>query len=180
MLRTNKKKILYINNFETPLGEMISITDNNYLFFLKFRNQINEIPKFKKFEQGFQTTLKQATTKISLLVEKEIKEYFINPKKIFTIPIFYQGSEFQIQVWNQLLLIKSGMTLSYQELGLKIKKPNAQRAIGNCVGANHFTIIVPCHRVIRSNGQLGGYNGGIERKRWLLDYEKSKEDILQD
>ena len=82
------------------------------------------------------------------------------------------GTDFQREVWRALRGIPCGTTLSYGELARRIGRPNAVRAVGLANGANPIGVVVPCHRVIGSNGSLTGYGGGIERKRWLLDHER--------
>jgi O-6-methylguanine DNA methyltransferase len=82
------------------------------------------------------------------------------------------GSPFQKQVWNELTQIPFGETLSYSNLAAKVSKPSARRAVAQANGANLSPIIIPCHRIINADGKIGGYSGGIERKKWLLAHEK--------
>jgi methylated-DNA-[protein]-cysteine S-methyltransferase len=90
---------------------------------------------------------------------------------IDTLAVELNGTEFQKRVWQALRRIPSGSTLSYAELARRIGEPAAVRAVGAANGANPVALVVPCHRVIGSNGTLTGYGGGLERKRWLLDHE---------
>ena len=82
------------------------------------------------------------------------------------------GTAFQRKVWHELMSISAGKTQSYKEISYKINQPTAYRAVANANGANHLALIIPCHRVINSNGKLGGYNGNISHKAWLLRHEK--------
>ena len=86
------------------------------------------------------------------------------------------GSEFQQSVWNELLKIPYGETVSYEEIARNIGKPKAQRAVGRANGDNRLAIVIPCHRVIRSDGNLSGYGGGVRRKEWLLQLERTNVD----
>jgi methylated-DNA-[protein]-cysteine S-methyltransferase len=107
----------------------------------------------------------------------QLDEYFNKKREIFDLPLDLQGTEFQKRVWNELLKIPFGKTTSYKELTLKLGDIKAIRAVAAANGANPVSIIVPCHRVIGSDGSLTGYAGGLWRKKWLLEHE-SKDQIL--
>lgn len=102
---------------------------------------------------------------------RQISEYFEGSRKEFDLPITFKGTEFQHQVWTELTVIPFGQTVSYGDLARAIGKPSAVRAVGAANGDNPISIIVPCHRVIGSDGGLTGYGGGRERKEWLLKHE---------
>ncbi len=104
-------------------------------------------------------------------VVKQLDEYFAGKRKTFDIPLAMKGTPFQLAVWNELTRIGYGDTISYAELAHRIGRPAAVRAVGAANGANPIPVIVPCHRVIGTNGSLTGYGGGIERKQWLLALE---------
>ena len=110
-------------------------------------------------------------------VRKQLDEYFSGNRKTFDLPLDLQGTPFQLQAWNSLLEIPFGETLSYGEQAILINNPKAVRAIGLANGNNPISIIVPCHRVIGKNGTLTGYGGGLERKRFLLELEKSASSL---
>jgi methylated-DNA-[protein]-cysteine S-methyltransferase len=101
----------------------------------------------------------------------ELKEYFENSRTIFTFKINFKGTDFQQKVWRELLHIPYGKTISYLELSKKIGDVKAIRAVASANGKNPLWIVVPCHRVIGSDGSLTGYAGGLWRKKWLLDHE---------
>ena len=101
----------------------------------------------------------------------QIDEYFHRKRTVFNLPLDLQGTEFQKRVWNELLKIPFGKTITYKELALKLGNLKAIRAVGAANGANPVSIIVPCHRVIGTDGSLTGYAGGLWRKKWLLDFE---------
>lgn len=104
---------------------------------------------------------------------QQLYEYFGGERKTFDLPIFQEGTGFQQSVWQQLLEIPFGHTISYQTLAKRIHNPKSIRAVGTTNGKNRLAIIVPCHRVIGSNGTLTGYAGGLWRKRWLLEHERT-------
>jgi len=102
---------------------------------------------------------------------RQLAEYFAGERHEFDAPLALRGSEFQLAVWNQLLTIPYGQTASYQDIADALGKPRAVRAVGAANGQNPIAIIVPCHRVVGSNGKLVGYGGGLWRKEWLLRHE---------
>lgn len=104
--------------------------------------------------------------------EQELDEYFDRKRKWFTVPLDAEGTEFQKRVWKQLEQIPYGETRSYKQIATILKDPNASRAVGTANGKNPICIIVPCHRVIAADGSLGGFSGGLDIKRKLLDLEK--------
>ena len=101
----------------------------------------------------------------------QLKEYFWGGRKEFRLKLNLQGTDFQKKVWESLLVIPFGKTASYLDISLKVADKNATRAVGSANGRNKIAIIVPCHRVIGSGGQLTGYAGGMWRKKWLLVHE---------
>ncbi|KAB8040725.1 methylated-DNA--[protein]-cysteine S-methyltransferase [Silvanigrella paludirubra] len=106
--------------------------------------------------------------------EKQLSEYFSGHRREFNLDLDIVGTPFQKKVWNQLLKIPYGTTFSYLEISKQIDNEKAFRAVGNANGKNPFSIIIPCHRVIASDGSLGGYAGGVDRKIKLLNLEKNR------
>jgi methylated-DNA-[protein]-cysteine S-methyltransferase len=102
---------------------------------------------------------------------RQLKAYFMGDLKEFNLPLLLEGSEFQKKVWKALCRIPYGTTISYGELARCIGKPLAARAVGGANGRNPLPIVIPCHRVINGNGQLGGYSCGLEIKKYLLNLE---------
>ena len=105
-------------------------------------------------------------------LRKQLDEYFSGNRKEFNIPLVTPGTDFQKAVWKELLEIPYGTTRSYQEQADALNRPDSVRAVANANGMNRISIIIPCHRVIGSDGSLTGYGGGLKRKKWLLDHEK--------
>jgi len=102
---------------------------------------------------------------------KQLDEYFEGKRKIFDFPFHQAGTDFQQSVWNELVKIPYGQSISYLELSKRLGNPKAIRAVGTANGKNQLAIVVPCHRVIGSNGSLVGYGGELWRKKWLLAHE---------
>jgi methylated-DNA-[protein]-cysteine S-methyltransferase len=111
-------------------------------------------------------------------VRKELDQYFAGTLKKFSTRLAFNGTPFQQQVWKELTRIPYGETISYLDLANRIKNPKAVRAVGMANGANPIAIIVPCHRVIGSNGSLTGFGGGLPTKRALLELEKGQRTLL--
>ncbi|OGU53160.1 MAG: hypothetical protein A2315_17005 [Ignavibacteria bacterium RIFOXYB2_FULL_35_12] len=103
----------------------------------------------------------------------ELKEYFNRERKKFTVPLDVLGTDFQKKVWNELLKIPYGQLMTYKAIAIMLGNENAMRAVGRANATNHAPIIIPCHRVIASNGKLGGYSGGVSLKEKLLELEGS-------
>jgi methylated-DNA-[protein]-cysteine S-methyltransferase len=104
-------------------------------------------------------------------VIEQLEQYFAGERDEFDLATRFEGTDFQVQVWNALKDIELGQTKTYGQLALECERPKAVRAVGAAVGRNPISIVVPCHRVVGSSGQLTGFAGGLERKRWLLDRE---------
>jgi methylated-DNA-[protein]-cysteine S-methyltransferase len=102
---------------------------------------------------------------------RQLSEYFMGPRCAFDLPLALHGTSFQCRVWEQLMTLPYGRVATYQEIAQAIGRPQAVRAVGAANARNPISIIVPCHRVIGSDGSLTGYGGGIWRKEWLLKHE---------
>jgi len=106
--------------------------------------------------------------------EKSVERYFNGALRRFDLPILLQGTGFQLSVWQQLLKVPFGQTASYRDIAVRINNPQAARAVGLANGKNPISLIVPCHRIIGSDGSLTGYGGGVWRKQWLLTHEQRR------
>lgn len=107
---------------------------------------------------------------------KQLDEYFNHQREYFELNLNLKGTAFQLRVWEELLKVPFGTTMSYKDLSIRLGDVKAIRAVAAANGANPVSIIVPCHRIIGSDGSLTGYGGGLWRKRWLLDFEN--KDLL--
>lgn len=104
---------------------------------------------------------------------EQLENYFLGKLQVFNLSLNLLGTDFQVKVWNELQIIPLGQTITYKELANRIGNKNAIRAVGSANAKNPISIIVPCHRVIGSDGKLRGYGGGIEKKKWLIAFEES-------
>jgi methylated-DNA-[protein]-cysteine S-methyltransferase len=113
------------------------------------------------------------TNSLILEVEKQLKQYFKGQRRIFDLPLRMNGTVFQNAVWEELKKIPFGVIVSYKDIAQNLNKTKAVRAVGAANGRNPISIIVPCHRVIGADGKLSGFAGGVDRKRILLNLERS-------
>lgn len=144
-------------HIKTPLGVTLIEGDENGIAKIWVLNE--EIPITKKIPKALQAAAQQLT------------EYFEGNRNTFDFPLNPQGTDFQKKVWKALLEIPFGKTTSYQELSIKLGDVKAIRAVASANGKNPLWVVVPCHRVIGSDGSLTGYAGGLWRKKWLLEHE---------
>ncbi|WP_088182717.1 methylated-DNA--[protein]-cysteine S-methyltransferase [Sphingobium sp. Z007] len=114
---------------------------------------------------------------ILLMAHAQLTDYFAGTRRAFTIPLDFRGTPFQQLIWAALLDIPFGETRSYGDIAHAIGRPTASRAVGAANGRNPISIIAPCHRVVGANGALTGFAGGMETKRWLLDFERSMSAV---
>ncbi len=156
----------FSQNISTIIGDMIAIADDRFLYILEFLD--NKLLERKMRDIKISTGTSDPLTSI----QSELKSYFEGTLNKFKTPIHMQGSSFQKLAWKELLNIPYGETRSYLEEATNIGKPSSYRAVANANGANRLAIIIPCHRIINNNGEIGGYGGGLPRKKWLLDHEK--------
>ncbi|MEO0482701.1 MAG: methylated-DNA--[protein]-cysteine S-methyltransferase [Planctomycetota bacterium] len=155
--------------FATPLGPMLAIAGDAGLTLLEFADR-RALPRELQDVQAGGAIARRPHAVIEQ-TEHELGEYFEGRRTRFTIPLDPRGTPFERSVWDRLLTIPHGATASYADIARTLGKPGASRAIGRANGANRIAVVIPCHRVIRSDGALCGYGGGLERKRWLLQHE---------
>ncbi len=169
----NQIKIVNSATISTPLGSMIALADERALYFLQFHDNKNNDKQIKKLQKEIYTTvIEKSSNPIIELLAYELSHYFAGTLQKFQTPIHFFGTIFQKAAWRALIEIPYGKTQTYAYQACSIGNNYAYRAIGNANSANSIAIVVPCHRVIASNGRIGGYAGGIERKKWLLEHEK--------
>lgn len=170
-------RILKATWIDTKLGPMIAIADEDGLYLLEFIDRRGLEREVESLRKKLNAAIIPGETKIIKSIESEIAQYFDGKNLVFKTPIHMNGTPFQKSVWEELRRIPVGETRSYLDIAKSINKPTAFRAVALANGANPLCIIVPCHRVINSNGELGGYGGGVARKQWLLDLEKKASGL---
>ncbi len=157
---------------DTKLGPVIAIADDDALYLLEFVDRRGLEREIERLRIRTKSAILPGVTKPICSIEKELKQYLDGKITKFETPLYLLGSPFQKRVWKELQRIPYGETCSYTDLAVAIGKPSAFRAVANANGANQLAIVIPCHRVINLNGELGGYGGGLPRKKWLIALEK--------
>ncbi len=164
----------HIERMATAIGEMLVVADeHDRLRALGWADFEERLQRQLAAFYGNRLTLRPRPT--SALIRESLHAYLEGKlDAIDTIPVETGGTPFQRAVWEALRRIPPGTTLSYRDLAIRIGRPKAVRAVGHANGTNPICIVVPCHRLIGSNGSLTGYGGGLYRKRWLLDHEATR------
>ena len=157
---------------DTPLGEMIGAATDEGVCLLEFSDRWTLAKEFKNLTRLLNTPIEEGDNPHLKALSIQLNEYFNGSRKEFTIPLVTPGTEFQKSAWKELLKIPFGTTISYMEQAVSLNRPDSVRAIANANGMNRVSILIPCHRVVGTDGQLKGYTGGLKRKRWLLFHEK--------
>jgi AraC family transcriptional regulator, regulatory protein of adaptative response / methylated-DNA-[protein]-cysteine methyltransferase len=170
-----EKNIIELKRIETPLGTMIACATNIGICLLEFSNRKMLEAELKSIAKLLNAIIIQGNNKYFEVLEIQIHEYFTGQRNSFTIPLHTPGTIFQNKVWNALQEISYGQTKSYKEQAIAIGKPDSVRAVAKANGMNRISILIPCHRVLGSNGQLTGYGGGLWRKKFLLQLENQFE-----
>jgi AraC family transcriptional regulator, regulatory protein of adaptative response / methylated-DNA-[protein]-cysteine methyltransferase len=166
----DKMSKLVMQSINTPLGDMVAVASQDSLISLEFADKSDLDAQSKTFRYVI------GQNDILSLVEKEVGLYFLGKLQEFSVPTQFYGTSFQIKSWSLLMEISYGHTCSYREQAFSIGG-NGYRAVGNANARNKLAILVPCHRVVRSDGSMGGYAGGIARKKWLIEHEKKYSNI---
>lgn len=164
--------MLYAKRIDTPLGEMIAVSCDDELCLLEFSNRGGREPELEKLCKKLNAELQENTNSLLERVEQELKEYFKDGGFKFTVPLKLIGTEFEKAVWQAVRRVPAGETRTYAQIALIIGKPDACRAVGRANGSNPLAILVPCHRLVGSDGGLHGYGSGLWRKEWLLKHER--------
>ncbi len=163
-----------IQYHKSKIGELILGSFENKLCILDFKYRKMRKAVDDRIKRGLNAEFIEKDNKILKETGKQIDEYLLGERKEFDIPIMMVGTIFQKSVWQALTQIKYGETVSYLDIAKKIKNEKAVRAVANANGANSIGLIIPCHRIIGSNGELVGYGGGLQVKKRLLKLESFK------
>lgn len=169
--KSENHRVLKASWIDTPLGPMLVVADEEAVYLLEFVDRRGLEREIERLRKKTKMAIIPGETAASKQIEAELKGYFSGKVQEFKTALLLIGSPFQKGVWEELKKIPRGETRSYAQIAAAIGRPSAFRAVALANGANQFAIVIPCHRVINSNGALGGYGGGIKRKEWLLKHE---------
>ena len=153
-------RLLFETSLDTPIGELGLLADDTNLLEISFEGLRGLSIRGKSEKERFKLEIEQ------------LDQYFLEKRKSFTISIRIEGTDFQKKIFKNMKNIKYGNVLTYKELAEKAGHPKAYRAVGSTCGANRIPIVIPCHRVVSSSG-LGGFGGGLRRKKFLLNLESN-------
>ncbi len=168
---------IVITRLLTPLGPMIAGANVDGICLLEFADRRMLETQLERVRKWFGSPTVPGTNKHIETLKLELDKYFTGALREFTIPISLMGTEFQLAAWKQLMKIPYAATISYEAQARAMGRPGAQRAVGKANGDNRIAIVVPCHRVVKQNGDLCGYGGGLWRKKFLLDLEQGQREL---
>ncbi|RPE77246.1 methylated-DNA--[protein]-cysteine S-methyltransferase [Vulcaniibacterium tengchongense] len=158
----NASSVVY-TRMPSPVGPLLLAGDADGLRLIEFHQPRHPMPIGADWREGDSALLRET--------RRQLDEYFDGARRRFDLPLAPRGTEFQLQVWRTLATIEFGRTLSYAQMAARIGRPSAVRAVGAANGRNPLPIVLPCHRVIGSDGDLTGFGGGLPAKRYLLQLE---------
>lgn len=168
---SKNQKVIDLKRIETPLGTMYAAATDEGICMLEFTDRKMLETELKQLSKSLNANIIQGENPYFKILEEQITEYFEGKRKEFTVPLHFVGSDFQKSVWEVLMKIPYGETWSYAKQSEILGDVKKVRAVANANGMNKISILVPCHRVIGSDGNLTGYGGGIWRKQKLLELE---------
>jgi O-6-methylguanine DNA methyltransferase len=162
----------------SPVGPLLIGAAKDALMLLEFSETDQLDVQLTRIRKHFGRSLVRADNPILDRLRNQLAEYFAGSRRAFDMPLRFRGSAFQERVWTDLQAIPYGETCSYGAIAKRLGDPGAMRAVGAANGVNPIAIVIPCHRVVNANGELGGYGGGLWRKRILLDLERGQGSLF--
>lgn len=166
-----------LTRFQSPLGPLVAATTDRGICLLEYANKHRLEAQTGLLRQHFNAEPVEGEHSLLLRLEAELEAYFAGELQSFTVPLEAPGTAFQREIWRYLSGIPYGETRSYDRVARDLGRGGAQRAVGRANGENRIAIVIPCHRVIRADGSLSGYGGGLWRKEWLLEMESGGLEV---
>ncbi len=166
--------IILCKQIETSLGPMYGGATDQGICFIEFIDRVKLNKELLHLNKELNAAIEPGEHPHLSVLEKELEDYFNNTRKQFTVPLQLTGTPFQRSVWQSLRQIPYGKTWTYKQQATGLNQLPAIRAVAAANGQNKHAILIPCHRVVGSNGDLTGYAAGLHRKKWLLDFERDK------
>src|SRR3954471_1564874 len=167
----------YLKRISTPISEMVAVATETHLLMFEFERRHMYEQQLERVKRVAKGEIEDGESPVFDTLRTQLAEYFRGDRREFNVPLEVPGTDFQMRVWDALRRIPCGTTTSYGRLASSIGQPDAVRAVARANGDNRVAIIIPCHRVIGSNGSLVGYGGGLSRKKWLLQLEARSEEL---
>jgi AraC family transcriptional regulator of adaptative response/methylated-DNA-[protein]-cysteine methyltransferase len=178
--RTSDAQAVRVCWIESPLGPLVAGATDRGVCLLEFTDRRMLEAQFASLRRVFSSAIVPGRNAHLDRLVAELARYFAGTLQCFELPLDTPGTPFQTRVWEELCRIPYGQTRSYQELAQTLGKASLQRAVGRANGMNRVAIVIPCHRVVNRDGSLGGYGGGLWRKRFLLDLEQTQRASCAD
>lgn len=172
---SKNNKVVTVKKISTSLGPVLAGSADDGICLLEFIDGKISETQIKRLQKRLKSEFVEGTSEHIKNLEGQLKEFFAGKRKEFDLPLVFTGTDFQKKSWQALMKIPHGETRSYQEQARSVGNPKAVRAVARANGDNKISIVVPCHRVIGKNGKLTGYGGGLWRKKYLLDLERSSK-----
>lgn len=163
---------LLAQRIDTPLGAMLALANDDGLHLLEFVDRRALEREILQLRRHLRCAVVPGANRHLAAIRAQLGDYFAGRRLTFDVPLVLSGSDFQRRVWTLLRAIPPGATRSYSAMAAALRRPAARRAVGRANGSNRLCLVVPCHRVIRADGSLCGYGGGLWRKKWLLEHER--------
>lgn len=170
--KAKESECLLARQVETPLGPMLALANDHGLQVLDFVDRRGLERRVLTLRKRLACAVAPGNNAHLDSIVMQLRQYFAGTRATFDVPLILTGSPWEQRVWQRLITIPPGKTVSYSQMAKELRQPNACRAVGRANGMNYLAIVVPCHRVIRADGSLCGYGGGLWRKHWLLDHER--------
>lgn len=168
---------IHRQHIDTAIGRLVLASFDGKLCMLDYQDRKNRTQIDKRIQTQLNTLFVEQNDDVLDKTRLQLNEYLAGSRQQFDVPLLMLGTDFQKQVWTALLALPYGKTASYQQQALSINNAKATRAVANANGANAIAVIIPCHRIIGSNGSLTGYAGGLKAKQYLLQLESQNENF---
>ena len=170
-MNIRKKNIITIHQYNSPCGVLMLGSFGDKLCLCDWQVERHRNHVGNRLKRILNAEFEEGVSPIIDMAIKQLNDYFAGKRTIFDVPLLFVGTDFQKKVWNHLLTVPFGKTISYGEMAKEIGMPKAVRTVANANGANSMSIFAPCHRIIGSDKSLTGYGGGLEAKEYLLKLE---------
>lgn len=169
--KKSPEKVIRVRSYYSPCGELLLGAFEGKICLCDWQVEKHRDHVDRRLQRMLHARFEEGASELIDRAAGQLDEYFAGKRKAFDLPLLFAGTEFQKTVWNELLKVPFGTTVSYGEMARRIGMPQAVRAVANANGANSLSIFAPCHRIIGSDRSLTGYGGGLPAKRFLLELE---------
>ena len=172
------RPVINVTEMDSIVGRLLLGVHGDAVCFLEFLAEERRGEQLARLSQTFDADITPGENAVMAAVRQQLTEYFAGTRRQFDLQLGWMGTQFQTRVWQALTEIPYGRTCSYGDIARRIGQPQAMRAVGAANGRNHIPIIIPCHRVVNSDGSLGGFSSGLWRKQKLLELEARTSALI--